>query len=1281
MSKCRAVQSGTTTSGSLRSDETWSGSIVLNGDIAVPAGTTLTILPGTTIQVPALIDDSQGGSNNSKTEIIVNGSLVAEGTADNPIVFTSGRRQKGDWIGIRVLSGFCRFKHVVVEYATNGVGIYAGRTVDEILITESTIRNNSSHGLSISADSGALLPITITNNTINDNGSRGINILSNASNTRIAAEICGNTLINNGDSGIYFLVDDYSGNVALPNKICNNVMDGNALYGIYFQTDYYAHSALSIEYNTISASEVGIYTYYRYASSDSVLDIIGNRVENNFTGIEVYADYASISPQFINNIVLNNSSDGIACWYGNSNNNQIVPYLKGNQVAENDERGVYIEATDVVTMVNNSLYDNVEYDVYNDSANDIIATDNWWGVGTTNEMNSRPYPSNIFKIYDSFDNSSKGFVDYAGWLVLYEPPNAPVLNSVSSPTNQTSQIISGTKDAEAAVVLNGVEVAAADDQTTWSYEMPLSEGNNLINLFSRNIAGMTSSVVVSSILMDSTAPDIYTSDPADGAYLSKAVQSIHITLVETHTAVDPAATLNGAAIVDGQGQAVNGQWAGEFNQVSFLPATPLTDGTYNVTIFPTDQPLGNRREAGITFTVDLIKPATPTINAIQSPTRTTPQNLSGFKEAGTSIWLDGSQVVGLDENTQWSYNLALSEGQNAHTLYARDRAGNRSDGLPFNIILDRTAPVLQSTDPANGAYVRTTISQVVFNFSDATTALDAEATRNSASLKDSSGSTVAGTWELQPPGVLIFTPASPLAEGSYTAAVTAYDIAGNSASKSISFNYDLTAPASPTLDPVTTPTNFRYQTLTGTKETNSSIWINGAEVIPRNSNTTWSYQVTLNDGRNTFEIYSKDAAGNQSGSAFGIIDYDETAPLPILPDELQIDSSGTGTRVKLDWTAYQENEQNQGDIAEYRIYISDHVFTQVTDMTAVANLPPGTFIYIAENLIKGRLYYFAVVAVDTNDNINSSVTPKTGVPTDTIPPPEVAGLQVSCFETQLVFSWVPPADPYGDFEGYRVYFNGSTEGAALTGDQTQYTASDLSVASAYDFKISTIDKDGNQSTGQSITGITLLENPSDLEAKPFSGWVDLSWSAAAPAAYVQAYAVYVSTTDFSSVQGMTAHTTVTTTAVRVQNLTLDVPYYFAVTTLNIAGGERKEVATQSATPFLDEIGPELSGVQLDDASLDQGYFILKDGTISVSAEDYSGVTRVEFYLDDALIHTDSNGPQIYTGPLSILGIADGDHVLEILAYDILNNSTSLSFVVTVNHPPPNDCFQECIDTP
>ena len=95
---------GQTTSGPLAGDEVWSGTITLTGDVTVPEGITLTIQSGTEVVFRALSDDQGGGNDAGRTELIVNGSLLAVGSEGSEIVFTSGAGSpaKGDWGGVYV---------------------------------------------------------------------------------------------------------------------------------------------------------------------------------------------------------------------------------------------------------------------------------------------------------------------------------------------------------------------------------------------------------------------------------------------------------------------------------------------------------------------------------------------------------------------------------------------------------------------------------------------------------------------------------------------------------------------------------------------------------------------------------------------------------------------------------------------------------------------------------------------------------------------------------------------------------------------------------------------------------------------------------------------------------------------------------------------------------------------------------------------------------------------------------------------------------------------------
>ncbi len=94
--------------GELTADVTLSGTCVVSGAVTVPAGRVLTILPGTTVLMT-------GGAS-----IVVSGQLVAEGTQDQPILFTRSAAAV-TWKQIKfVEAADSTFAWCTFEYATCG---------------------------------------------------------------------------------------------------------------------------------------------------------------------------------------------------------------------------------------------------------------------------------------------------------------------------------------------------------------------------------------------------------------------------------------------------------------------------------------------------------------------------------------------------------------------------------------------------------------------------------------------------------------------------------------------------------------------------------------------------------------------------------------------------------------------------------------------------------------------------------------------------------------------------------------------------------------------------------------------------------------------------------------------------------------------------------------------------------------------------------------------------------------------------------------------------------
>jgi hypothetical protein len=123
--KTQSIELGKLTLGQ---DTTWQGIVIIAGDIYVPPGVTLTIAPGTQVKFKR-IEKTDNLINLDPpyypyAEIIVHGKLVANGTKDNRIVFTSAEvdAKRGDWGTINLLgSDDNSIQYAKISFAHNGI--------------------------------------------------------------------------------------------------------------------------------------------------------------------------------------------------------------------------------------------------------------------------------------------------------------------------------------------------------------------------------------------------------------------------------------------------------------------------------------------------------------------------------------------------------------------------------------------------------------------------------------------------------------------------------------------------------------------------------------------------------------------------------------------------------------------------------------------------------------------------------------------------------------------------------------------------------------------------------------------------------------------------------------------------------------------------------------------------------------------------------------------------------------------------------------------------------
>lgn len=109
-------------------DTVWSGEVNIDDDVLVPEGVTLTILPGTIVNItPSDRTKTDPEYISSMTEITVRGNLNVEGKEGGQVLFNVKDSAASDrWAGIIVYGGTAEIKWCTVRNAETGIQIFNG---------------------------------------------------------------------------------------------------------------------------------------------------------------------------------------------------------------------------------------------------------------------------------------------------------------------------------------------------------------------------------------------------------------------------------------------------------------------------------------------------------------------------------------------------------------------------------------------------------------------------------------------------------------------------------------------------------------------------------------------------------------------------------------------------------------------------------------------------------------------------------------------------------------------------------------------------------------------------------------------------------------------------------------------------------------------------------------------------------------------------------------------------------------------------------------------------
>lgn len=213
---------------------------IVQGDITVPATTTLTIQAGVELRFP--FGDAMGaGVDTSRTELTVHGSLVVQGTAAEPVLMhADGSPSAGAWYGVRIASDAqaADVDHLQLQHAWRAFETATPGAVTQV--DHLSVDRCTSTGLHVDGGAADFNDVTVTNcssfGVYVANGTPTLNRLR-AENTRY---------------GVF--VGDKAGA-----SIHNAVIRDQTNYGVYARMSATSAADVTVLHSTVYNTDFGVF--------------------------------------------------------------------------------------------------------------------------------------------------------------------------------------------------------------------------------------------------------------------------------------------------------------------------------------------------------------------------------------------------------------------------------------------------------------------------------------------------------------------------------------------------------------------------------------------------------------------------------------------------------------------------------------------------------------------------------------------------------------------------------------------------------------------------------------------------------------------------------------------------------------------------------------------------------------------------------------------------------------------------------------------------------------
>ena len=224
----------------------------------------------------------------------------------------------------------------------------------------------------------------------------------------------GNDIESSRDEGLYFDFLEAIQSLEVSKNRIRSLYNQNQKIGLSIAASCWdtPNSIVIIDSNIVENYNTGL---YNYGEEIEATNINRNTIRHNQRGItwEGYGEHSQ-SGTIAGNVVTNNlvgvslELDGF----------RLPVDIRYNSFTDNDSVGVMIR-TDQGGVPPIFRYNNLSaghYAFINNGKPQIDARFNRWDVATTAEMDAGPYPKNISSIFDVYDDTSRGFIEYADWL-------------------------------------------------------------------------------------------------------------------------------------------------------------------------------------------------------------------------------------------------------------------------------------------------------------------------------------------------------------------------------------------------------------------------------------------------------------------------------------------------------------------------------------------------------------------------------------------------------------------------------------------------------------------------------------------------------------------------------------------------------------------------------------------------------------------------------------------------------------------------------------------------